>query len=231
MRGARGAAFGLVVLAALPGGAVAAPPEEAIMPAAEYKSAEARQLATAYAPQLRQLYDAVYHCRPWLDIRRHGIGFRTPRGAQGNERYLFIWVSVDQEINAKFAALPPARRASAMFSRHGVDLLRRLARLSRLDAESLLAGYAVVLSWQKPATGAKAGGESVAETLAVFADKATVHGFLAKKVSPATFAERALVTAFDGKNELGRLTLEILEDSFATTFRPKGYTPDPAHRC
>lgn len=230
MRGGR-AALGIGIFLGLLGAAHATPPEEAIIPLEEYKSDQARQLASTYAAQLRQLYDNVYHCLPWLDIRKHGLGFRKPRGAQGDERYLSIWVWVEQQINSDFASLSPARRASAMFSRHGVDLLRRLSLLPQLAAEPQLVGYAIVLSWQKPDSGTTPGVQPVAETLAVFVDKPTVEGFFSRTVTLAELAKRAVVAAFDGKSELGRLALEIWEDSFATTFKLKDYTPDPSHRC
>ncbi len=201
------------------------------MPLAEYKSEQARHLATTYSAQLRQLYNTVYHCLPWFDIRKRGLAFRQPRGAPRDDRYLSIWVWVDQEPNPDFASLLPARRASAMFSRYGVDLLRRLWLLPRLAAEPRLTGYSVVLSWQKPDQGTQPGAQPVAETLAVFADKATVQGFFARKVSPAELADRVWVAAFDGKRALGHFGLEIWEDSFMATFKLKDYTPDPSYRC
>jgi len=227
----RCAVLGIGILLGLFGVAHAAPPEEAIIPLAEYKSDQAQHLATTYSAQLRQFYDNVYHCLPWLDIRKRGLGFRTPRGAQRDERYLSIWVWVEQEINSDFTSLSPARRASAMFSRYGVDLLRRLSLLPQLAAEPQLAGYSVVLSWQKPDPGTKPGAQPVAETLAVFADKTAVQGFFAREVSPAEFADRAVVAAFDGKSALDRPALEIWEDPFTATFKLKDYTPDPSHRC
>jgi len=224
-------AVALALLAALAGAARAAPPEETILPPEAYKSDAARSLAAAYAAQLRQIYDNVYHCLPWLHIGKHGLGFRRPRATDRDGHYLSIWVWVDQISNPEFAAMPVARRASAMFSRHGVDLLRRLLSHAPLAPEPRVAGYAVVLSWLKPDGTAGPAGQGVAETLAVFADTASVQGFFALSMTPAQFVERALVTSFDGKRELGRLALEIWEDSFATTFKLKDYTPDPAQRC
>ncbi len=225
------AALGAVLLVGLAGAGHAAPPEEAIIPLDEYKSETARAVAAAHSLRLRQIYDNVYHCLPWLDIGKHGLGFRKPRGIQGDGLYLSIWVWVEQVINPEFAAMPPARQASAMFSRHGVDLLRRLASRRQLAAEPRLAGYSVVLSWQKPDGEIKPGAAPVAATLAVFVDKATAQGFFALKLTPAEFADRVMVAAFDGTRELGRLPLEIWEDSFAATFKLKDYTPDPSYRC
>lgn len=223
--------FGVVLLLALAGLARAAPPEEAIIPLDQYKSERARVLATTYSAQLRQIYDNVYHCLPWLEISKGGLGFRKPRGALGEDVYFSIWVWVEQIMNPEFAAMPPSRRASAMFSRYGVDLLRRLASDNRIATEPRLSGYSVVLSWLKPEKASEPGVQGTAETLAVFVDKATTHGFFGLTVTPAELARRATVAAFDGKSELGRLTLEIWEDPFAKTFKLKDYTPDPSQRC
>ncbi|MBI4611220.1 MAG: hypothetical protein HY726_19705 [Candidatus Rokubacteria bacterium] len=224
-------AVALVVLLALARGTHAGSPEDAILPLDHYKSDKARALAAAYAAQLTQIYDNVYHCLPWLQIGKHGLGFRRPRGIDRDNHYLSIWVWVDQISNPEFAAMPPARRASAMFSRYGVDLLRRLSRHAPFASEPRAAGYAVVLSWLKPDGVVRPTAPAVAETLAVFADTATVDGFLALTVTPAQLADRALVASFDGKSELGRLALEIWDDPFTATFKLKDYTPDPAHRC
>ncbi len=221
----------VVMLLGLAGGVHAAPPEAAIIPLDQYKSDTARSLATSYSPLLRQIYDNVYHCLPWLDIKEHGLGFRIPRTAQGDGLYLSIWVWVEQQITPDFASLSPAHRASAMFSRYGVDLLRRLSNHPQLASEQGLTGYSVVLSWLKPDRRTKSGAEVVAETLAVSIDKTTVQRFFAQQVTPAEFADRATVAVFDGKSELGRLALEIWEDSFTATFKLKDYTPDPSHRC
>ena len=222
---------GLVLLLGLAGVAYAAPPEEAIMPLEQYKSATARALATTYAVELRQIYDNVYHCLPWLDIREDGLGFRRPRGSQGDGFYLAVWVLVEQIVNPEFTAMPPARRASAMFSRYGIDLLRRLSKYPQLAAEPGLSGYSVVLTWLKPERATERGAQPVNEALAVFVDKATVEGFFRRVLTPTEFVGRAVVASFDGKRELGRLPLELWEDSFTQTFKLKDYTPDPFHRC
>ncbi|MFQ5962096.1 MAG: hypothetical protein ACE5MG_11935, partial [Candidatus Methylomirabilales bacterium] len=87
----------------------------------------------------------------------------------------------------------------------GVTLLRRLSRLRRLTADPNLAGYSVVLSWLKPARPAESKHRFVAETLAVFTDKASAHGLLAQRVTPAQFVKQATVIAFEGTSALGRL--------------------------
>jgi hypothetical protein len=227
----RAAVLGVLIVLAVAGLVHAVPPEEAIMPLEQYKNERARALAAAHGPRLRQIYDNVYHCLPWLDIHKEGLGFRKPRGAKGDDLYLSIWVWVEQIVTPEFSAMPWGQRASAMFSRYGVDLLRRLASDNKLATEPGLSGYAVVLSWLKPEKATEPGVKGVAETLAVFADKPTVHGFFGLTVTSADFARRAMVAAFDGKAEVGRVALEIWEDSFAKTFKLKDYAPDPSHRC
>ncbi|KRT72044.1 MAG: hypothetical protein XU13_C0031G0021 [Candidatus Rokubacteria bacterium CSP1-6] len=214
-----------LVLVALAGGAVAAPPEEAIVALDKYTTEKARTLATTFTPQLRQIYNRVYHCRPWLDVRKGGLGFTRAVGQPGDDRFLNIWVWVEQEITPEFAGLgSAARRASAMFSRHGVDLLRHLAADARVFGDPALAGYSVILTWLKP--DGRVGNEETAETLGVFADKSSVQAFLAKQISAREFVEKATIVAFDGKDRLGQLPLEVWEDNFATTFKLKNYEPE-----
>jgi hypothetical protein len=209
------------ILLAFVGGADAAPPEEAIIALEKYTTQKGKTLATAFGGQLRQIYDRVYHCRPWLEVRKGGLGFSHPVGVPGDDRFLNIWVWVDQQITPEFAALSPARRASAMFSRHGVDLLRQLAADAGVSADPALTGYSVILTWIKP--NGRVGDEDKSETLGVFADKATVRAFLARRLGAREFVQHALVVAFDGKERLGRLPLEIWEDNFVAT--------QTNHRC
>ena len=222
--GARSLVIALALVGVV-GGAAAAPPEEAIVALDKYTTEKARTLATTFTPQLRQIYNRVYHCRPWLDVRKGGLGFTRAVGQPGDDRFLNIWVWVEQEITPEFAGLgSAARRASAMFSRHGVDLLRHLAADAGIFANPALAGYSVILTWIKPS--GRVGNEEVAETLGVFADKSAVQAFLAKQISAREFVEKATIVAFDGKDRLGQLPLEVWEDNFATTFKLKNYEPE-----
>ena len=216
-----------VILLALSGEVAAAPPEEAIMALDKYTTQKGKTLATMFGGQLRQIYDRVYHCRPWLEVQRGGLGFTRPVGVAADDRYLNVWVWVDQKITPEFAALSPARRASAMFSRHGVDLLRQLSADPDLFANALLTGYSVILTWIKP--NGRVGDEEKAETLGVFADKRTARDFLAKRMGGQEFVRRAMVVAFDGKERLGRLPLEIWEDDFARTYKLRDYHPEGTH--
>lgn len=214
-----------LVLGAVVGAAAAAPREEAIVALDKYTTEKGRMLATTFSSQLRRIYHEVYHCRPWLDVRKGGLGFTRAVGVPGDDRYLNIWVWVEQAITPEFAALgTPARRASAMFSRHGVDLLRHLAADAGIFTDPAVHGYSVILEWLKP--NGKVGNQEIAETLGVFADKSAVRAFLTGQINPREFVEKATIVAFDGKDRLGQLPLEVWEDNFATTFKLKNYEPE-----
>ena len=47
-----------------------------------------------------------------------------------------------------------------------------------------------------------------------------------RDVGAQEFVKRATSVAFDGQDPLGRLPLEIWEDNFATTYKPKDYEPE-----
>lgn len=220
--------FGVVLLA-LAVVAAAAPQDEAIIALDRYTTEKGSVLATAFSGQLRNLYGWVYHCRPWLEVKKRGLGFTRAVGVPGDDRYLNLWVWVDQEITPEFARLSQVQRHSAMFSRHGVDLLRKLSDDSRIFTHPGVHGYSVILTWIKPDGGV--GDQTVEETLGVFADKATVRAYLDKRIAARAFVETATIVAFDGDARLGRVPLEIWDDDFAKTFQLKGYTPDPSQRC
>ena len=116
-----------------------------------------------------------------------------------------------------------------MFSRHGVDLLRQLAADAEIFSSPALTGYSVILTWLKP--DARSGEGQKAETLGVFADKATARAFLAKRIGTQEFVRRATIVAFDGQDRLGRPSLEIWEDNFATTYKLKDYEPEATGGC
>ena len=129
--GKRGAVAALAVLLAL---AFVSPslaaPEDSITPLEQYNTPKAKALASTYKPQLLRFYEHVYWCLPWLGVAKNGIGFRQPKGITADDRYLSVWVMIDQTDDGSFAAMPRERRVSAMFSRYGVDLLRRLTAMT-----------------------------------------------------------------------------------------------------
>lgn len=219
------AALALILFIPVP----AAAADDVIMSVDQYKTAKARTLATTHEPLLKQMRDEIYHCMPWVGVQKAGIGFRQPKGAVEDDRYLSVWIVIDQDEDARFAALPPERRASAMFSRYGTDLLRRMAQLQPLVIDPNMKGYSVVLSWLKPGTGGAV--QPVNETLALWSDKQTTLGFLAKRVPAGEFTRRAKFNVFDGTQDMGRLALEVWEDSFVRTFKVANYEAPKGQRC
>ncbi|MGH7415122.1 MAG: hypothetical protein ACREKJ_13065 [Candidatus Rokuibacteriota bacterium] len=203
--------------------------DDAILSVDQYKTAKARTLATTHQSLLKQVREDIYHCMPWVGVQKAGIGFRQPKGAVEDDRYLSVWIVIDQDEDARFAALPAERRASAMFSRYGTDLLRRMASLQALVADPNVKGFSVVLSWLKPGTGGAL--QPVNETLALFSDKQTTLGFLARRVPAGEFTRRAKFTVFDGVQDMGRLPLEVWEDSFVRTHKVANYEAPKGQRC
>jgi hypothetical protein len=218
------AALALIFVIPVPAAA-----DDAIMAIDQYKTPKARTLATTYQPVLQQVREEIYHCMPWVGVQKAGIGFRQPKGAVEDDRYLSVWIVIDQEEDARFAALPAERRASAMFSRYGTDLLRRMASHQALVADPNVQGFSVVLSWLKPGTGGAV--QPVNETLAFFVDKQTTMGYLAKRVPASELTRRAKFSLFDGVRDMGRLPLEVWEDSFVRTFKVANYETPKGQRC
>ena len=218
------AALALIFFAPVPAAA-----DDAIMGMDQYKTSKARTLAITHESQLKQMREEIYYCMPWVGVQKAGIGFRQPRFAVEDDRYLSVWIVIDQDEDARFSALPPERRASAMLSRYGTDLLRRMTSIQPVVADPNVYGFSVVLSWLKPGTGKAA--QPVNETLALFADKQTTLGFLGKRVSGPEFIRRAKFAVFDGTTELGRLPIEVWEDSFVKTFKVANYEAPKGQRC
>ena len=218
------AALALIFVIPIPAAA-----DEAIMGIDQYKTPKARTLATTHQALLQQMREEIYHCMPWVGVQKAGIGFRQPKGATEDDRYLSVWIMIDQDEDARFSALPAERRASAMFSRYGTDLLRRMAALQPLVADPNVQGFSVVLSWLKPGTGGAV--QPVNETLALFVDKPTALGFLGKRVSSSEFTRRAKFSVFDGVQDMGRLPLEVWEDSFVRTYKVSNYEAPKGQKC
>jgi hypothetical protein len=223
---------GLLLVAALAvsGGASFAGPEEALMPLEKYTTLKGKGLASAHRERLLQFSEEIYNCLPWLSVHPGGLGFPRSRDSQTDDRYLSTWIFVDQREDATFAALPAPRRVSAMFSRYGVDMLRRMAALPEVIDDANVAGLSVVLSWLKPGTG-RPGSQAVNETFALFVDKTTLVEFLAKRVPPEEFAKRSKFTLFDGLESVGRVPLEVWDDSFNSTYKVANYEPPKGARC
>jgi len=207
-----------------------AAPEDALMPIDKYTTAKAKTLANAHRLRLLEFSEQIYNCLPWVSVHPGGLGFPRDKDRTGDDRYLSTWIYIDQREDPAFAALPRDRRVSAMFSRYGVDLLRRMAALSDVVDDSNLDGLSVVLTWLKPGTSSP-GQKPVNETLALFIDKTTAVDFLAKRVAPEEFVSRSNVKLFDGLDLVGRVPLEVWDDSFNSTFKVANYEPPKGAHC
>ena len=110
-------------------GALAAPPDDRVLPVDQYTSPKARTLGARYAAALHDLNAAIYHCLPWLDVPKESIGFFRPKHLPQprDDRYLALRIYITQDASPQFAALTPEERASAMFSRYVGAMLRRMA--------------------------------------------------------------------------------------------------------
>jgi hypothetical protein len=223
---------GLLLTAALvvSGGVSHAAPEDALMPLEKYTTLKGKRLASTHRTRLLQFSAQIYNCLPWLDVHQGGLGFPRSRDSQDDDRYLSTWIYVDQREDAAFTALPQERRVSAMFSRYGVDMLKRMSTLADVVDDSDVTGLSVVLSWLKPGTG-RPGRQAVNETFALFVDKATLRDFLDKRVSAEEFTNRAKFNLFDGLDLVGRVPIEVWEDSFNATFKVGNYQPPKGVTC
>jgi hypothetical protein len=204
-------------------------PQEGLIPIENYTTAKARDLAIAHQAELLKLSEQVYHCLPWLGVVKSGIGFPHPKGAEADDRYMSIWVNIDQTEDPRFGALPLSRRVSAMFSRYGMDLLKRMSQFPAIESDSNVQGFSVILSWLKP--GSDSAPQPVMETLALFIDKPSLSDLLAQRIATSEFANRAKYNVFDGKTPIGRVPLEIWEDNFNSTFKLKGYELEKGQHC
>jgi len=219
----------LAVLLLLVAVAEAAPSEDRILALDRYTSDKGRTLGATYGATLKQINTSIYHCMPWLEVPREGLGFYKPRDAARDDRYLSLRVYIEQEPSTQFAAMPVEQRASSMFSRYVGPLLRRLASNRAMLNDGSLDGFTVILEWLKEAP--LSGGRPVHETIAVFLDKATALEYLQGMVKPPDLADRARVYGWDGETPLGRLRLAAWDDNFVSTYKVENYQLAPGVTC
>lgn len=207
----------------------AAPSDDRILALDRYTSDKGRTLAATYGATLKQLNSTIYHCMPWLEVPKEGIGFYKPRDASKDDRYLALRVYIEQEASTQFAALPVEQRASSMFSRYVGPLLRRMSTNKTMLNDTSLDGFTVILEWLKETPISR--GRPVHETIAVFLDKATALEYLQGMVKPTDLAERARVYGWDGESPLGRLRLAAWDDNFVSTYKVANYQLAPGVTC
>jgi hypothetical protein len=199
----------------------AAPAEDRLLALDRYTSDKGRTLGATYVATLKQINASIYHCMPWLEVPKEGLGFYKPRDASRDDRYLSLRVYIEQEPSTQFTAMPVEQRASSMFSRYVGPLLRRLAGNRAMLADNSLDGFTVILEWLKQIP--LAGGRPVHETIAVFLDKPTALEYLQGMVKAPDLAERARVYGWDGETPLGRLRLASWDDNFVSTYKVENY--------
>jgi hypothetical protein len=162
----------------------------ACSPPEQHTSDKGRRLATTYVGAMRDLSTKVYHCMPWVEVKRNGIGFYKPKHLEGDYRYLSINLYIDQQPSPEFAAFTIEERASRMFSRYVGPMLKRMARPSALLADKDLDGFTVILEWLKqvPQT---ASARPVHETIAVFLERPTVVDYIGGRLPARDLAARS----------------------------------------
>ena len=208
-------ALGVTVLSSP---ATAAPDDDRVLPADQYRSEKARQLAVKYASALRALNTSLYHCLPWTDVQKHSIGFYKPKDTAGDDRYLSARLYVEQDFAPAFARMSIEERASSMFSRYVIPMLRMMTRERRLLDDPAVAGFAVLLEWRKHGVRG-VDSRPIHETIAVFTPKPLVLSFLARAITTRDLAARSRVLGFDGETHLGPLAITGWDDDFVRTYK------------
>ena len=212
------------------GRAVAAPPEDRLLPVELYTSEKAKALGATHREALRALNAGIYHCMPWVEIQKHSIGFFRPKYATLDDRYLAVRIYIEQDPSSEFARFRVEERASAMFSRYVGPMLRRMTKDPAVAADPTLDGFTVILEWMKQ-TPRNAGDRPIHETIAIFIDKQTAVDYLSHAIAITGVATRARMLAFDGETALGPLKLAVWDDNFVSTFKVSNYVLEPGVTC
>jgi len=216
------AAVMLVALTLAPPPALAAPSDDSVLPVEQHSSEKGKRLAAKYTPALRELSAKIYHCMPWVEAKKNGIGFYKPKHLEGDNRYLSINLYIDQQPSPEFAAFSIEERASRMFSRYVGPMVRRMAATPGLLNDSSLDGFTVILGWLKQMP-ASPSARPVHETIASFLDRATAADYVAGRIPARDLAARARILAWDGETSLGPIRLTSWEDDFVTTYKVANY--------
>jgi hypothetical protein len=202
--------------------APAVPPEaELVLPMAQYTSDKARQLATTHSRALEELGRGVYHCLPWLEVKKESIGFFRPKWATADERYLSMRVYIEQDPSPHFSRLEPVDRAAAMFSRYVRPLLARMTASRALVDDPALDGFTVILEWLKGAP--RKGDRPVHETIAIFVPKSAGTEYMAGRMPIGQLADVSRIMAWDGETPRGALKLTAWDDDFVSTYKVANY--------
>ena len=208
----------------------AAPSDQSVLPADQHTSEKGRRLASTYGGALRDLSAKIYHCVPWVEAKRNGIGFYKPKHLEGDIRYLSVNLYIDQQPSPEFAAFKFEERASRMFSRYVGPMLKRMARPSGLLGDAGLDGFTVILEWLKQ-TPATANARPVHETIAVFLERPVVADYVGGRIAGRDLAARGRVLGWDGETALGPVRLASWDDDFVATYKVSNYQLAPGISC
>jgi hypothetical protein len=219
-----------MALCAVGSASAASAPEDRILPAEQYTSEKARNLAVTYKGAMRDLNTRLYHCMPWVEVQKGSIGFFKPKGAEGDARFMSVRLYIEQEPSAQFSSLAVEERASSMFSRYAGPMVKRMAAAPGLMNDSSVDGFTVILEWLKQVP-ASASARPIHETIAIFITKPVARDYLTGMVAPRDLAARSRVMAWDGETALGQLRLSAWEDNFLSTFKVKNYEVEPGVTC
>jgi len=228
-RGLAAVALVTLALTGLPA-AWAAPSDESVLPAEQHTSDKGRKLASAYGPALRDMSAKIYHCMPWVEVKRNGIGFYKPKHLDGDVRYLSVNLYIDQQPSPEFAAFTVEERSSRMFSRYVGPMLKRMTRTQGILADSSLDGFTVILEWLKQVP-TSASARPVHETIAVFLERSVVAEYVSGRIASRDLAARARVLGWDGETSLGPLRVASWDDDFVATYKVSNYQLAPGVSC
>jgi hypothetical protein len=223
-------AFAVAALALLPAGTSAGPADDRILPVEEHRTDKAQRLARTYAKELRELNAEIYHCIPWLDVQKMGIGFYKPRNVTEDQRYLSLRVYIEQDSSPGFLRLPAEERAAAMFSRYVRPLLIRMVRNRALLVDPAVDGFNLNLEWRKqdPHDGAP----PINEGIQVFVDRSTAAEFLAGSIPIGVLPRRTHLRRWDGDRVVGDIMLPAAwDDNFVATYKVANYQVEPGVTC
>lgn len=219
---------GLVAVPALGEEANRAPADR-ILPVADYSTEKGKQLATRHDRTLRDLSAELYHCLPWIEVKKAGLGFYRPKHMSGDDvRYLSLNVIVDQEPSADFMSLSREDRAGRMFSRYVAPLLRRMTRDETVRGDEQVSGFTVIVSWPSQA---QSNGARLNETIAVFIPRGVADSFARRHVTAGELAGASHVLAWNGESAVGELKVTASDDDFLKTFKPTNFTPPAGVVC
>jgi hypothetical protein len=210
--------------------AVAAPSDASVLPPEQHTSEKGRRLATTYVDALRDLSARVYHCMPWVEVKRNGIGFYKPKHLEGDHRYLSINFYIDQQPSPEFASFSIEERASRMFSRYVGPMLKRMGRAPGLVADKQIDGFTIILEWLKQVPSS-ASARPVHETIAVFVERPTAADYVGGRLPVRELASRARVLAWDGETALGPMRVRSWDDDFVATYKVANYQVAPGVSC